>query len=283
MPHQLTSNSYGKSRVRMTKVIRNGSRHDLLEFAVEVSLEGAFDASYETGDNSAVVATDSIKNTVYVLAKEHDFTEPEAFAIILARHFVDTYDQVTDATVSIEQSNWTRIDDHDHAFTNGGSDTRTCTVVLSGDDETGGDPIVMGGVAGLLVLKTTASEFHTFVDDRYRTLADAHDRIFATTVDATWRIADHHVEFGTTYENAKRALLKVFAGHHSLAVQQTLLQMGRDVLDACPAIEEIGLEMPNQHRIPMNLDPFGLTNDNEIFMATDEPYGLITGTVTRGD
>lgn len=281
MPAKLTHHSYGKSRVRVTKVVRDGARHELFEYAVNITLEGDFADSYTAGDNAKVVATDSIKNTVYVLAKETTFTHAEQFAETLARHFVDTYEQVSTAAVEIEQANWVRIvqdgTPHDHAFTAGGPDVRTCHATFDGTRLH-----LRSGLKGLQVLKTTASEFHGFVDDRYRTLKDTTDRIFATTIDAQWTYTDE-CDYTQLHRAMKRVLLTTFAAHHSLAVQQTLLEMGRAALAEFPWLATITLRMPNQHRIPANLEPFGLSNENDIFVATDEPFGMITGTVTRED
>ena len=279
MPATLTNHSYGKAVIRVTKVIRNGGRHELIEMAVKITLEGDFAASYTAGDNAKIIATDSMKNTVYVLAKETDFRHVEDFAATLAKHFVNVYEQVSRATIDIAQTSWVRIAHegapHDHAFTGGDTGKRVCRAIFDGTDVS-----LSGGLTGLTVLKTTASEFHGFVDDRYRTLKDARDRIFATTVDAWWSYNDA-CDYAGLQAAMKRVLLQTFATHHSLAVQQTLYEMGKAALAEFPWIERVIIEMPNQHRIPVNLEPFGLTNDNEIFVATDEPYGMISGTVSR--
>ena len=282
MSAALTQNSYGKSHVRLTKVIRKGAHHELIELSANILLEGDFTDSYTTGDNAKIVATDSMKNTVYVLAKENSFDNIETFAMQLAKHFTKTYPQVQATTIDIEQTGWQRIavdgKPHEHAFVAGGSDRRTCRARI----EKKSDKVELtGGIAGLLVLKTTASEFWGFVSDRYRTLKDTKDRIFATSVDATWIYSDERSDFNACYDSIRGALLKTFAMHHSLAVQQTLLAMGESALAACAAIRSIRLSMPNQHRIPFNLQPFGLENANEIFVPMDEPFGLITGLVER--
>ena len=181
MPVNLTANSYGKSDVRLTKVIRNGDHHELLEFSVDILLHGEFERSYTHGDNSSIVATDSMKNTVYVLAKEKQFDSPEAFAVLLAEHFVASYLQVRSARVHVRQSNWKRImvagQPHEHAFMSGGADLHTAHAIASRSVPT----TVHGGITDLLVLKTTRSAFKGFVTDRYRTLKDTDDRIFATS------------------------------------------------------------------------------------------------------
>jgi urate oxidase len=274
----LAHNSYGKSSVRLTKVVRRQKRHELLEMSVDIELQGDFTASYTEGDNSKVVATDSMKNTVYVVAKENDFDSIEAFALLLSRHFPATYKQVAGATVTIRQPAWDRIPidgaPHSHAFVAGGEELRVCTA--------GTKPFhLTGGLTGLKVLKTTGSEFADFVTDRYRTLKDTRDRIMATSVNAEWIYNADKTDFNAVYAAVRLAMLKTFAAHHSLAVQQTLLAMGDAVLNACPQIESIKLELPNLHRIPFDLTPFGLKNQNDIFIPVDEPYGLITGVVKR--
>jgi urate oxidase len=278
----LEHNAYGKSSIRLTQVRRGPKKHEVLELAVDIQLEGDFADSYLTGDNRKIIATDSMKNTVYVLAKENHFEAIEEFAVLIARHFISTYSQTNATTVSISQTKWDRIAvgdrPHPHAFVDGGSERRTCKTKL---ERGSSHPSLFGGIAGLRVLKTTDSEFSDFVSDRYRTLKNTRDRIFATTVNAEWTYAGKSQDFDRGFAAIRVALLETFATHHSLAVQQTLLAMGETALQACPEIERVSLEMPNQHRIPFDLEPFGLKNDNEIFVPTDEPFGLITGVVTR--
>jgi urate oxidase len=278
----LRRNAYGKSSIRLTKVVRGPHRHDLVELSIDIMLEGDFAASYLSGDNRKVIATDSMKNTVYVLAKENNFNAIEDFAALVCRHFKSTYSQVATATVSISQAKWDRIelDDrpHPHAFIGGSSEQRTCCARA----QTGtAEAAISGGITGLRLLKTTDSEFSDFVSDRYRTLKDARDRIFATSVEATWAYGTGKPEFNNCFAAIRAALLTTFATHHSLAVQQTLLAMGEAALAACPSIQSVDLKMPNQHRIPFDLEPFGIKNDNELFVPCDEPFGIITGVVTR--
>ncbi len=277
----LTSNSYGKSDVRLTKVVRHGSRHELFEFSVDVQLTGDFAPAYTAGDNRRVIATDSIKNTVYVLAKERTFDSPEGFATMLAEHFPATYDHVTSAAVDLRQASWARIatdgKPHDHAFVNGGRELHTVRSVA----ETGKPTTITGGVTDLLVLKTAQSAWKDFHTDRYRTLPDAGDRIMATSVTATWDYAGGTVDFVASHDRLRAALLTAFATHDSLGVQHTMHEMGHAALAAAPEVRRVSLRLPNKHRIPFNLKPFGLTNDNDIFVWTDEPFGDIAAVVER--
>jgi urate oxidase len=278
----LAENSYGKSDIRLTKVVRNGAEHSVFELTVCIMLGGAFQAVYTEGDNAPCIPTDTMKNTVYALARAHDFATPEAFGVILASHFLESFPHVAWAEVSIEQASWDRIPvggaPHPHAFMNGGSARRVCGVRA---DRTG-MPRVSGGLTGLDVIKTTRSGFSGFLRDRYTTLAETEDRIFATRVDATWEYDSPHAVFVDAYDTARRIMLETFATHDSKSVQQTIYAMGGAVLEGMPGISSISLSMPNKHRILANLQPFGLSNANEIFIATSEPFGLIKGTVTRG-
>ncbi len=272
----LTFNSYGKSKVRLTKVVRGGARHTLFEINADIQLQGDFADSYLQADNRKVVATDTIKNTVYVVAKEQSFATMDEFAVILARHFVETYPHVSSAAVELTQSAWSRIDDHDHSFVDAGSMKR-----LARATATKTTCSLTGGVLDLAVLKTTASEWKDFHADRYRTLKDTSDRILATKVNAEWTYATTTGDFESRYQAITSAMLRAFATNHSVSAQQTITHLGEAALAACAEVESIHLELPNLHRIPFNLEPFGLKFDNDIFVATDEPHGLIKGTLSR--
>ena len=281
----LSSTSYGKSDIRLTKVVRNGQRHELYEITANVQLEGDFAAAYTQGDNRNCVATDTMKNFVYVKAKEWRLNGLEGFAVLLAEDLVGTYPQVSRAIVELEQATWRRIDvngsPHDHAFVDGGRQKRIArSVSIRG---TAPPTRLIAGVRDLVVLKTTASEWRDFHRDRYRTLPDTRDRILATSIDAEWLFADGFVEtnFDAHYEAITSAILTTFATQHSLGAQQTLKAMGDAALAACASITSISMTLPNLHRIPFNFEPFGLEFEYDVFVATDAPHGLIKGTITR--
>ncbi|MDB5322565.1 MAG: urate oxidase [Phycisphaerales bacterium] len=287
MPEKITLNTYGKSNVRLTKVTRHVDRHDLTELSVDITLTGNFERSYTHGDNSNVVATDSMKNTVYVLAKTHPLDSPESFAHHLAEHFVKTYAQVKGAEVSIEQSAWRRIDvagrPHPTAFESAGAELRTTMAYFGQRDARPAAHFIQGGLAKLLVLKTTDSAFTGFVRDAYTTLPETRDRILATEVSATWTYNDddRKPDYNAAFTTIRTALLETFARHKSDAVQQTLYDMGIAALAAETSISGIHLLMPNKHRVPFNLRPFGMEFENDIFVTTSEPSGEISALIER--
>lgn len=282
MPHKLVNDSYGKWNVRLTKVTRLNDRHELKELWVNVLLRGDFADTYLEGDNSKVIATDSMKNTVYVLAKRHAIASIESFAAALADHFVTRYPQVESAQIVIWEKAWSRLSrdgrPHPHAFVAGPQERRRCMIT-----NIRGDVNYHAGTDDMLVLKTTDSAFSGFVRDEFTTLADTEDRIFATSVRALWDYGypSASEDWNAHYDAARQALLDTFAEHRSRSVQQTLYAMGEAVLARCPLVQSIEISMPNQHRVPFNFAPFGVSNDNDIFVPIEEPSGMIRGTIKR--
>jgi urate oxidase len=273
----LGPNNYGKAEVRLVRVGREVEGHTLTDLNVSVALAGDLAATHETGDNRAVLPTDTQKNTVYAFAREHGIGSVEEFGLRLARHFVSSQPSIHRARVSIESYGWRRLGPHSFARTGQG----VRTAVVTADDSSAW---VVSGITDLVLMNTTDSEFHGFIRDRYTTLADAHDRILATAVTATWRHADASTpDWTASYLAARQALVGAFVGTYSLSLQQTLAAMGRAVLDACGEVVEVRLSLPNRHHFLVDLAPFGLENPGEVFYAADRPYGLIEGTVLRED
>jgi len=275
----LAWNRYGKARVRLVKVRRGPARHDLVDLTLDVRLEGAFAPVYTEGDNRACVATDTMKNTVYAFARRDSIEHAETFAMTLAEHFC-AKPAVSKARIRASEHPWTRVsvDDrpHPYAFVRPGGERWTCSV----ERDAAGAVRVSSGVANLVVLKTTDSAFSNFPRDEYTTLADTDERILATSIAATWRYRPEVRDFGAR-DRVRQALLETFASHQSRSVQHTLYAMGEAALSASADLTDITLKLPNRHHLLVDLSPFGLDNPNEVFVATDQPYGLIEATVRR--
>jgi urate oxidase len=277
---RLDSNAYGKNAIRLSKVIRHPDRHDIRQISVDVSLQGDFDAVHLAGDNSKVLPTDTMKNTVYALAKDRFTDSIEEFGLALADHFLVHNPQVSAVTIDLAEECWARMHfdgaAHPHAFVNGGSEKHLAGVY---QDRQG--LALSAGIGDLLILKTTDSGFEGYIRDPYTTLKETADRILATSCDVRWTYVGVPEAPQELYTGIRELLLRSFAGHKSLSVQHTLYTMGEAVLEGYPLVKEITLKMPNKHHILFNFQPFGLENNNEIFIATEEPYGYITGTVVR--
>lgn len=283
---ELGPNSYGKSAIRLVKVLREGERHTVRDLTVDVRLEGDFGAAHTDGDNASVIATDTMKNVVYAFAPRHLTGAIERFGLALVDHFRG-FPQVARATVSIDEHRWIRLPTADgpalDAFLRSGDFTRTAEVSAGA-----GGTTIEAGLRDLTVMKSTRSAFAGFPRDAYTTLPEVDDRIMATMIRATWGYTDGAaggaaLDFDSLFDGVGATLLDVFATHHSPSVQASIWIVGRTILERHPELAWIRMVLPNLHHWPVDLGPFGLENGGEIFVATREPHGLIDATVRRGD
>lgn len=278
---KLGENCYGKSRVRLSRITRHGDRHDFDEWTVRVLLSGDFDASFTAADNSCLLPTDTMKNTVYSLARDSKAVTIEEFAMELGDYLLANNAHVTKASIEIEQKPWERVitDGKREAttFKLGGPELQTTQAVR----ERSVSWSIASGVDGLTILKTTKSAFTGYIKDRLTTLKPATDRIFGTRVAALWRYSDSRPNFADARARIVAAMLTIFAAHHSMSVQHTLFDMGKAALAAAPEIDSIKLTMPNLHHLLADLSHFGQDNPNHIFVPIDEPHGYIEATIER--
>lgn len=276
----LSETSYGKSRIRLVAVTRHGDRHELRDFTVAVAFEGNYDTSYTHGDNRDVLPTDTMKNTVYALAARDGVGEPETFSQALGRHFIGRNPKLERVVIDVVDHGWSRIAigdrEHGRAFVRRGPELRTARAVTA---RTG--VAVTAGVTDLVIMKTSHSAFAGFPRDEFTTLPETRDRLLVTSLNATWIYGQNDLDFAAVFQSVRTTLLETFAQHDSLSVQHTLHAMGRVVLDTIDAVASIRLEMPNRHHLQVDLTRFGLENRNEVFVATEEPHGLITATLSR--
>ena len=277
----LISNSYGKARVRVMRVDRGADRHEVRELTVQAILEGGFAAAYTAGDNAAAVATDTIKNIAYIVARENIGACAEGYAGKLAARFLDRYPQVERATVRTAETKWTRATlggaEHPHTFTLDANGTPTVALTAGRD----GGVEVVSGIAGYTFMKSTESGWAGYVMDEYTTLPETRDRIAAAAMDAAWTWRSPPAGYPAANARILSTMLEVFGGTYSHGVQDSLYRMGEAALAAVPELATVSMACPNKHYIPFNLDRFGLSGDNMVFVATDEPHGQIECTVGR--
>lgn len=282
---QLAENHYGKSGVRLLKVTREGETHHVHEWTVEVSLSGDFARCFLDGDNSGLLATDTMKNTVYAVARGSSAKTMEEFGVELAGFLGERNPQVTEVRIGLEEKMWVRITaggkKHGSAFLQRGPDVATAAVRQVRE----GEPEITCGVKGLAILKTAHSAFAGFLRDELTTLPDTEDRLLGTEATIAWVYSAVPAEFAATRRSIMDTLLTTFAQHDSLSVQQTLYAMAEAVLTTEPLVAELTLTLPNRHNLPVDFSrfaaPFNLSNDNTIFVPTDEPSGHIHARVTR--
>ncbi|MDT5153644.1 MAG: urate oxidase [Mycobacterium sp.] len=278
----LGKNQYGKAENRVVRIHRDTPRHEIHDINVSTCLRGDFSAAHLAGDQSEVLPTDTQKQTAYAYANDKGLVSIENYGLALARHFVSDVGPVTGARIEIDEYAWERaiVDgaEHDYTWIRKGQEVRTAAITV----DAGGEWVV-GGLKDMVILKSTGSEFAGFLKDDYTILEPTHDRVMATSLVAQWRFTTTEIDWETTFTGIKAQLVKQFAVVQSLALQQTLFEMGKAVLETYPTIAEVRLAAPNKHHFVYDLSPFGLENDKEVFNADDRPYGLIQATVTRDD
>lgn len=278
MAIRLGENNYGKQRVRICQVSRHPDRHDIMELALGIRLEGDFETAHSKGDNRKVLPTDTMKNTVYALAKQHLIATPDEFSLRLADHFLSRNPQVSRVCIEAAQTLWERLSvvgkPHPYTFTSSTSEKRIASLTATREEKK-----LYAGIDGLVVLKTTDSAFESFLKDEYTTLKEDRNRILATSMHAAWLYREDGAEFDATWNGVRQTLLETFAGHDSESLQHTLYVMGEAVLKKFPSLREIHLSLPNKHYNLVDLTPFRLENPKEIFLPTDEPHGLIEATI----
>lgn len=276
----LSQSNYGKSEVRVVKVKRDTGRHEIWDLDVAVALEGDFEAAHVEGDNTGMLATDTMRNTVYALAKDHLTGSIEDFGLVLVEHFLEAGPTVERVRIEITQFPWDRIEvdgrPHEHSFMRGSGERKARVV---GDES--GSRRVEAGIDDLFVLKTTNSGWEGFHREEYTTLPDTNDRILATIVTANWTYDGTDLDYDRLWDGVKDQILMTFTDHYSPSVQNTMYRMGGAILKTFQEVEKIHFSFPNKHHIPYDLGRFGIQNDNEIFHATRDPYGLIEGTIER--
>ena len=282
---ELAENRYGKSRVRLMKVTRHAHgqthSHDLREWTVQVLLKGDFATAHLDGDNSKILPTDTMKNTVYSLARTSKATAMEDYAKELVDFLLTRNPQVSSAEVRVESTMWKRLtvdgEPHPSAFMRGSNELQTTSV----ERAQGGSFHVLSGLDNLVLLKTANSSFEGYIKDSLTTLPETKDRIFGTAVTAEWRYTSPNLDFDAVRTKLREAMLRTFANHNSKSVQQTLYAMAESALESVPAIDEIEITMPNKHCLLVDLSRFHQDNPNEIFVPTDEPHGYIEARVRR--
>jgi urate oxidase len=278
---ELAENRYGKSRVRLMKVVHGPHGNDLREWTVQVLLTGDFDSAHYEGDNSKILPTDTMKNTVYSVARNSSATSMEDYAKELADFLLGRNPQVSNVLVAIESTMWKRLTvdgkPHPTSFMRGSGELQTTAV----SRERNGSTRIHSGFRNLVVMKTSDSGFEGYIKDELTTLKETSDRLFCTAVTADWRYSSTALDFDATRKALREAMLKTFAHHKSKSVQETLYEMGKSALEHAADVDQIDLIMPNKHCLLVDLSRFGQDNPNEIFVPTDEPAGHIEARVRR--
>jgi urate oxidase len=277
---KMISNTYGKADVRLMKLTRGSGASNLMEVTVDILLEGDMEAAHISGDNTKVLPTDTMKNMVYALAREHEFETSEEFGLLLAEKLLAAGEQIHRAQVQMVEREWRNMEldsgTHPHNFIQTGGERQITHI---SHDDAGTD--IVAGIEDLVILKSAQSGFSNFFKDKYTTLKDTDDRVFATNLESSWAYNSADIDFAASRKKVRMTLLEEFAAHDSLSVQHTLYAMGKAVLEKHKEVEDIHIFMPNKHCIKADLSAFGFDNPNQIYYPIEEPSGIIEAHLSR--
>jgi urate oxidase len=280
MAIQLGENSYGSARIRVLRVARQEGRHDIKELTLAIRFEGDFETAHRKGDNRNILPADSIKNTVYALARQHPMETAEHFSLHLADHFLTYNPQISRVRIDAAEHVWARLPRGDKprvtSFVRAGEERRTATV-----NATRKGTEIRAGIDGLLVLKTSKSSFENFRKDPFTTLEDDPSRILCTVLRADWLYADEEVEFGQIWHGVRDMLLEAFAEHEAQSLQHTMYAMGETILNNFDQVREIHLALPDKRFQLIDLAPLGTDNPGNVYLPMEEPIELAEATVRR--
>lgn len=286
MAYYLCEHSYGKARVRFTKIVRDDDQHEMVDMSVDVELDGDFDAAYADSDNSLVIPTDTIRNMIYSFARQLDPFDQETFTWSLGAHLVESYPQVATAVVRTSTTPWQRAvakgKPHPHAFLSGSTERWVCeALVVSGGDDDQPEGAIHSGIEGLSIVKTTGAGFANFYLDDFTTLEESDERILASTIKATWTYNDAPEQWNAMRLRVREALIDRFVSGFSPSVQATLYAMAEAVLEIDPIIEEIAIELPYQEYELVDLEPFGLENAKTLYVPLADPQETVSAVLAR--
>lgn len=279
---RLISNCYGKHRVRVLKVLKESSlHHEVCELDVDVLLTGDLSGSYLSDDNSSIVPTDTVKNTIQVLAHDHLSGCRLQFAKVIGAHFLENYPHLNQVDIDLRERSWQRLsphgEPHGHAFAAQGNGEFFTRAACHRDQA----DVSIGGIRDLLLLKTTGSGFAGFHHCDLTTLPETDDRILSSRVTAEWTFQENIGDGREVDTRAREVIQQVFAENYSPSVQRTLYEMGEALLGEISSIAEVSLTMPNVHFLGLDLGPLGRPGQTTTFLPTDEPHGQIIARVGR--
>ena len=277
---RLEHSKYGPTAVRLLRVSRKGSRHDIKEATLSIEFEGDFESAHTSGDNSKILPADTIRNTVYVLSKQYSPEPIEEFSAHVIEHFLTYNAQVSRIRIETKEQLWERIrmgaKSHDSAFARNVAEQRTSILI-----GTRNGVEIWAGVNDLVILKSAKSAFEGFLRDPYTILKETSDRVLAATLSASWRYLAGEIAYSAIWHGVRQSLLESFAEHESRSPQQTLYAMADAVLRNFEPLAEIRLSMSVHDYDPVDLSPFGMQNANEIFVPAGEPESVVEATVRR--
>jgi urate oxidase len=273
-------NYYGKGAVIVYRLYRDGRPNPVFGASVKLLIYGdAFWQTYTVGDNTGLVATDSMKNFIQRETMNFPGDDLESYCHFLAEKFLTRYPQAEGAQVSAKEIPYTALPGTDVAFAPAGPECAHAVIELirAGDELRTAE--ATSGIGGFRLLRLKGSAFAGFVRDEYTTLPDIKDRPLHMWLDLDWSYTKTTAAFnqGAVTRQVRRIVHGVFAGFESGSIQEIIYQIGQKMLAEIPSIGEIRLEANNR-----TWDTIA-ERDLSVGLYTDArpPYGCLGLTLKR--
>jgi len=277
---RLGASSQGESRLRMLRIVRRGDRHDARDLTVSIRFEGDFTTAYLEGRSSGIIPGETLKTFVYKTAREHAGAEIEVLGLALCRRVLETHRQVSRVRIEIAEQPWTRMDvgakPQGQAFLLGGPEQRTVAVTSNGTKTA-----VVSGIDQLVLMRTSGFLPRRPAPRADDGLDDAVQALLVGGLTAKWTYTNADVTFGPYRQGVRAAITETFAMHAARSVQHTLYAIADVVLATYEEILDVTLAMHERPYRPADLFSADLENPDELFVAAEEPLGVVEVTVER--
>jgi urate oxidase len=276
---KIGSSRHGESRLRMLRVVRGGDRHDPKELTVSFSFEGNFAAAFREGRGEGLPPGEALKNVVHRTAREMGTSEIETFGLALCDRVLRGHPAVTRARVEITEQTWTRLDaggkPQGQAFTAGSPERRTAVVTSNGKQAA-----VVAGIEDLAVMRTAGFAPDPRDADESG-IDDGLQRLLVGMLAARWTYSSPDVTFRPFRQGVRAAIIETFAWHASRSVPHTLYAIADVVLASYQEIADVTLALHERPYRPVDLFSAGIDNPDDLFVAAEEPLGVVEVTVER--
>ncbi len=276
----IRASSQGESRVRVLRVIRHGDRHDARDLSVACRFEGSFAAAFREGRPDGVLPGETLKNIVYGVARDRGGDDIELFGLALCQRLLSEHAQLARVRVEVDERRWTRLEAGGRAqgqvFTAGSAERRTAAVTSNGTQTA-----VVSGIEDLVLMRTSGLVEGDRRDADQTGTTDGVQRLLVATLSARWTYTSADVTFASYRQGVRATLVDTFAWHASRSVQHTLYNIADVVLASYQEIADITLALRERPYRPADLFTTGLDNPDELFVALDEPLGVVEVTVER--
>ena len=264
----------------MLRIVRRGDRHDPRDLTVSVRFEGGLAPAFLEGRADGVIPGETLKTLVHRVAREIGGEEIEAFGLALCERMLDAHKRLTRVRVEIAEQPWTRMQVGGKAqgqtFVVGGPEQRTATVTSNGTQTavvSGIDQLVLMRTAGFLPRHPARR-----ADDGTE---DAVQSLLVGSLAARWTYSNAEVTFGPYRQGVRAAITETFAVHAARSIQYTLYAIADVVLATYEDILDVTLALHERPYRAADLFREDVENPEELFVAAEEPLGMVEVTVER--